>query len=490
MARPTVSGQLRGPQRELSRDLTFWPTLAMVVGSVIGVNVFIKPAVMAQVLPSGPALLGIWIAAGLVSLAGALLYAELGTMFPETGGDYVYLREAFGEPVGFVYVWMTILIKATLNVAIFALAIGGFLSTLIPLGRPWLDSSVALHGQTLQFQFGWRQIAGVSSVAALAVINCLGVRAGGLSQAILTAIKVSGVAILIAGGLFVRSVASSPVPAAAGFTVDTFVTTMLAALITYNGWNWIALAAGEVRDPERNIPRALIIGTVVVICFYGLLNGTYLHVLGIGQIAASNSSNFPTAPTVGARAAEAIFGPLGVRALSALFLVSALGVTNGFLLSNSRVPFALACDGLFFKTFGRLNRKNVPMTAIVYGVGAGAVLTVMPSYDSLTDVLVFSQWIFYTLAAAAVIMLRRKAPDHPRPYRVPLYPVLPLAVVAFGCGLIVLTLRAKPVEAPLAVLLILAGIPAFLWFRRSRTANALAPIAASPSPTLVPRRDR
>jgi APA family basic amino acid/polyamine antiporter len=199
------------------------------------------------------------------------------------------------------------------------------------------------------------------------------------------------------------------------------------------------------------------------------------------QIATSNSSQFPTAPTVGAKAAEAIFGSLGVRALSALFLVSALGVTNGFLLSSSRVPFALARDGLFFKAFGRLNRKNVPMTAIVSGVGAGGLLTLMPSYDRLTDVAVFSQWIFYTLTAAAVVMLRRKAPDHARPYRTPLYPVLPVAVVGFGCVLVALTLRARPAESLLVVLLILAGIPAFLLFRRSRTANAVDRVAASPS---------
>lgn len=452
----------------------------MVVGSVIGVNVFIKPAVMAQVLPSGPAILSIWIVAGLITLAGALLYAELGAMFPQTGGDYVYLREAFGETAGFLYVWMTILIKATLNIATFALAIGGFVSSIIPLGHPWFDSSVALRGETLHFQFGWRQIAGVSSIAALAAINCLGVRAGGLSQAILTAIKVSGAAILIAGGFLAHRVASPAAPAVAGFTADTFVTTMLAALITYNGWNWIALAAGEVRDPERNIPRALTIGTMVVIGVYCLLNATYLRVLGIDQIATSSSGLFPTAPTVGAKAAEAIFGPFGVRALSALFLISALGVTNGFLLSSSRVPFALARDGLFFKAFGRLNRKKVPMTAIVYGAGAGAVLTVMPTYDRLTDVLIFSQWIFYTLAAAAVIVLRRQAPHHPRPYRTPFYPVLPAAVFAFGCALILLTLRADPLESSFAVLLILSGIPAFRWFRRLRTAQAAAGVAASP----------
>ena len=482
MAQRTVSTPSRSHQRELSRDLTFWPTLSMVVGCVIGVNIFIKPAVMAQVLPSGPALIFVWIAAGLISLAGALLYAELGAMFPQTGGDYVYLREAFGETVGFVYVWMTILIRATLNLATFSLAIGGFLSSIVPLGNPWLDSSVALYGQTIRIQFGWRQIAGVSTVATLAAINCLGVRAGGLSQTILTAIKVTGAAILIVGGLFAHGGTSSlPAPSAAEFTMSTFVTTMLAALITYNGWSYIALAAGEVRDPERNIPRALTFGTIVVICVYCLLNGTYLHLLGLQQIATSSSSLFPTAPTVGAKAAEALFGSWGARALSALFLISALGVTNGFLLSSSRVPFALARDGLFFKAFGRLNRRNVPMTAILYGVAAGAVLTLLPSYDRLTDVLIFSQWIFYTLAAAAVIVLRRKAPDYPRPYRTPLYPALPLAVVGFGCVLVALTLRAQPVEASLAVLLILAGIPAFLWFRRLRTAHAALGVEASPS---------
>jgi APA family basic amino acid/polyamine antiporter len=366
--------------RQLSRDLTFWPALFMVIGSVIGVNVFIKPAVMAQAMPSAPLLLAIWVGAGLISLAGALLYAELGAAMPRTGGDYVYLREAFGELAGFLYVWMTILIRATLNVAMYALAIGGFFSSIVPLGGPVLDRTIAIGGG-IKLQFGWRQIAGLAVVALLAFVNCLGVRAGGVSQATLTIVKLVGVVTLVTGALFFHGARVAAVAAPVEITGTSLVPVLLAALLTYNGWNFIALAGGEVRDPTRNIPRALATGMLAVIAVYCLLNWSYLHTLGVGEIAMSNSSRFPAAPTVAARAAEAIFGPWGVRALSVLFLVSAMGVTNAFLLSSSRVPYALACDGLFFAYFARLNRRNVPARAILCGLVAGSVLTVFGGYD-------------------------------------------------------------------------------------------------------------
>ena len=190
--------------RQLSRDLTFWPALFMVIGSVIGVNVFIKPAVMAQSLPSPPMLLAIWVLAGLVSLAGALLYAELGATLPRTGGDYVYLREAYGDMVGFLYVWMTIMVRATTNIAMFALAIGGFLASIVPLGGSLVDRTIPFAGG-IQLQFGWRQIAGLGGVALLAAINCVGVRVGGVSQAVLTILKLAGAVTLIAGALFVHA---------------------------------------------------------------------------------------------------------------------------------------------------------------------------------------------------------------------------------------------------------------------------------------------
>ena len=467
--------------RRLSRDLTFWPALFMVIGSVIGVNVFIKPAVMAQALPSAPMLLAIWALAGLVSLAGALLYAELGAALPRTGGDYVYLREAFGEMVGFLYVWMTILIRATLNIAMFALAIGGFLASIVPLGGPVVDRTIAVFGG-IQLQFGWRQIAGLAGVALLAAVNCVGVRAGGVSQVVLTILKLAGAGTLITGALFSHGAPVAAANAPVEITGSTLVPVLLAALLAYNGWNWIALAAGEVRDPTRNIPRALAAGMLAVIAVYCLLNWSYLHMLGVGEMATSNSSRFPAAPTVGARAAEAIFGRWGVRTLSVLFLVSAMGVTNAFLLSSSRVPYALACDGLFFTYFARLNRRNVPARAILCGVVAGSVLAVFGGYDRVTDILTFAQWIFFIFTAVAVIVLRRKAPDLPRPYRSPLYPLLPIAVATFGSALVGLTLWTTPVQSGLAVLLILIGIPVFLIFRGAKSRQAAARKESSATP--------
>ena len=469
---------LTSDARQLARDLTFWPALFMVIGSVIGVNIFIKPAVMAQVLPSAPLLLTIWVLAGLVSLAGALLYAELGVALPQTGGEYVYLREAFGETVGFLYVWMTILIRASLNVAIFALAIGAFLGSLVPLGGPVVDRTIGVAGG-IHVQFGWREIAGLAVVAVLAAINCAGVRAGGVSQTILTVMKLGSIVMLIAGALHSPGAPVAAANAPVLIKGSSLAPVLLAALLTYNGWNWITLAAGEVRDPARNIPRALVAGMVTVIAVYCLLNWSYLHTLGVGQMAISSSSRFPAAPTVGARAAEAIFGAWGVRALSVLFLVSAMGVTNAFLLSSSRVPYVLACDGLFFAYFARLNRRNVPARAILCGLGAGSLLIAFAGYDRITDVLTFAVWIFFTFTALAVIVLRRRAPDLPRPYRSPLYPLLPIAVATFGFTLVVLTLWNAPVQSGLAVLLILMGIPAFLFFRRAKSRQPAAVKASS-----------
>lgn len=295
-------------------------------------------------------------------------------------------------------------------------------------------------------------------------------------------LKLAGAATLITGALFFRRAPVAAADAPVEITGSALVTVLLAALLAYNGWNWIALAPGEVRDPARNIPRALVAGIVAVIAVYCLLNWSYLHTVGVGQMAMSNSSRFPSAPTVGARSAEAIFGSWGVRALSVLFLVSAMGVTNAFLLTSSRVPYALACDGLFFAYFARLNRRNVPARAILCGAAAGSVLTVFAGYDQLTDVLIFAQWIFYIFTALAVVVLRRKAPDLPRPYRSPLYPFLPIAVVIFGTALVELTLWATPVQPGLAVLLILIGIPVFLLFRGAKARQVLARKASSPPP--------
>jgi basic amino acid/polyamine antiporter, APA family len=458
------------PDRRLVRGLTAFDTTALVVGTVIGTGVFLKAAVMAQVVRTPALVLAAWVAAGLLSLAGALAYAELGAMLPEAGGEYVYLRESYGPAAAFLFGWQRFFVGGSASVASIASGFAIFLAAFVPLGEAWVRRDVTLLGQTFEWQLGPRQLVAVAAIVLLSAVNCLAVATGGRVQSALTVLKVGGIAFVVLGILLfgrgadwshLRAPASAP--AWSGFAA--FGTAMLAALWPYDGWNNMPMAAGEVKDPGRNIPRALFGGMVIVIAIYCSANLAYFYALPVEEVASSNSTLHRDALPVASKAAMTFLGEYGGKLVAIAFVVSALGALNGSILSNARVPFAMARDGYLAARLAELHpRTLVPVRVIVVQAVWSSLLAVSGSYDQLTDCLIFASWIFYGLTASAVFVLRRRRPDAPRPYRTLGYPLVPALFVLVAGWLVVNTALERPVESVTGIVLILVGLPVYAVF--------------------------
>lgn len=460
-------------ETQLRRELTLTDALALTVGTIIGTGVFLKTAVMGQSLGSPAAVLAAWVAAGLLSLAGALTYAELGAMLPRAGGEYVFLRAAYGDLPAFLYGWMRFAVAAAGSIAVYGVGFSIFLAGLVDYGGPWYVHTFRVFGADVPWRFGAQQLVAVGAIVVFSVLNSLGVVVGGRAQAILTAVKVTAIVVIV-GGVLLGSrtggwanVWTSDRPATVGAT--TFGAAMLAALWAFDGWNNLPMAAGEVRDPGRNVPRALIIGMLVVLAVYGLANLAYCYALPMSAIVTSNSTAYPDAPPVATKAAETFLGEGGARLVSAAFVLSSLGALNGSILTNARVPYAMARDGLFFAPFARLNRAAVPVWAMAAQALWACVLAVSGTFDQLTDYVVFASWVFYALATAGVFVLRRTQPQAERPYRTLGYPFVPLAFLGVAGWLIVNTLLTSPASSGIGLGIMALGLPLY-WFNRRRTA--------------------
>ena len=441
-------------KRELVRGLGFSATTALVVGGIIGTGVFLKTARMAQAVGTPWLILLAWVAAGLLSLAGALSYAELGAMLPAAGGEYVYLRAAYGDLPAFLFGWMRLVIGSAGSIASFGAAFATFLSALIAMNPAM-------------------KLAGMAVILFFSAVNCLRVTIGGRVQVILTVAKVLGIAV-IAGGVFFFSPSvtwqhlrpPAGAPLWPGFAA--FGAAMLAALWAFDGWNDMTMAAGEVRDPGRNIPRALVLGMAIVLLVYGLVNLAYCYALPIGEIAAANSTLHGAALPVASKAAQTFLPRYGAQLVAVAALLSTIGVLNGAILTSARIPFAMARDGLFFAPFAQLGQRSaVPATAIVLQGLWACLLVGSATYDQLTDGVVFAGMIFYALTTSAVVVLRKKLPQTPRPYKTLGYPVVPLLFVAVALWLLVNTLRTNPLESAVGLGLIALGLPVYFWLRRT-----------------------
>jgi APA family basic amino acid/polyamine antiporter len=442
-------------RRELVRGLDLSATTALVVGTIIGTGVFLKTARMAQAVGTPFLVLLAWAAAGLLSLAGALSYAELGAMLPAAGGEYVYLRAAYGDLPAFLFGWMRLMIGSTGSIASFGAAFATFLSALVPMNSALMKTM------------------GVAVILLFSAINCLRVTIGGRVQAILTLAKVLAIA-TIAGGVFFFAPAATKehllapagVPAWCGFSA--FGAAMLSALWAFDGWNNMPMAAGEVRDPGRNLPRALIQGMAMVLLVYGVLNLAYCYALPIGEIANSSSTLHDAALPVASKAAQTFLPRFGAQWVAIAAMLSTIGALNGSILTGARIPFAMARDGLFFACFARLGERSaVPVVAIILQGLWAALLVVSATFDQLTDCVIFASMIFYAATTAAVFVLRKKLPDAPRPYKTLGYPVVPLLFVAVAIWLLINTLRTNPLESAAGLGLIALGLPVYLWQRRT-----------------------
>lgn len=463
---PAKAALTRKP--ELVRGLDFTGTTALVAGSMIGTGVFFKAAIMSQQAGSPMMVMLAWLVAGMMSLAGALTYAELGGMLPKAGGEYAYVRAAYGNLPAFLDGWMRAVVASAGNAALGA-GFAALLGAIVPLNAVWASATLHLLGREIAWRLGMKEAVAVAVIALFGVVNCAGVRFGGRVQTALSAAKVGGILVIVGGAYFFSkggSVANFEIPL--HWTgAKSFGAAVLSALWACDGWAFMPMVAAEVKDAARNVPRALIAGVLCVLTLYGLANLAYFYVLPFQEVASSNSTAFRDALPVASKAAATFLGSRGPALLSVLFLISTAGALNAVILSLSRVPFAMSRDSLLARRLGEVSASShVPVWSVLAITAWSAVLALSGTFDQLTDLTIFGEWIFYGLTGAAVFVLRRKMPDAPRPYRVSLYPLTPLIFVACALGLLVNSLQTSPVESVAGLLLIAAGLPVYFYYRK------------------------
>jgi APA family basic amino acid/polyamine antiporter len=456
----------------LARALSLRDAIALVL-TVIGTGVFLKTATMAQLVGSPNRVLLAWVAAGLLSLAGALTYAELGAMMPEAGGEYVFLREAYGDLPAFLFGWSSVMLIASGGLAAVSTALASFLGSFVPLDAVWLTRDFHVLGQVVHWRLGIQQIVAVAVILLFAGVNSRGIETGGRVQWVATVAKLAGIAVIVLGAFFLSRSGSFehlkvPVTAVIAPTgIGAFGAAMIAALWAYQGWSNVPMVAGEIEKPERNVPRALIYGMLIVILVYLITNLAYFYALPFSEILTSNSTAYRDALPVAARAAQT-FSSHGAQIVSIAFIISAIGALNGITMMNARVPFAMARDGLFFRLLGNLSpTTRVPVNAIWFQGIWACVLALSGTFDQITTAAIFGVWVFTALVGSSLFILRSKLPAAPRRYRTPGYPVVPALFVLVALWLVVNTLTAYPVESVAGLALMGLGLPFYFYFRAS-----------------------
>jgi len=452
------------PRVSLERVLGLWSAVAIVVGTIIGSGIFLVPKAMVREVGSVEIVFLVWIVGGLLSLFGALSYAELAAAMPEAGGEYVYLREAYGPLWGFIYGWTQTWVAKSGSIATLATAFFYYLANFHPdLERVWfaIPLPIGPGGGPLEIRYG--QLLAVAVILGLAAVNYFGVKFGGGVQVVVTIVKVALIAAIIVIGLGLgqgdAANYSSSVPAAGGVT--GFFAAIVAALWAYDGWNNVSMVASEVRDPQRNLPRSLIWGTLAVMGIYLAANAAYFFVLPAGEVARSD--------LVAADMMGRILGPFGTSAVSVAAMISIFTPLTGSILSGSRVPYAMAHDRYFFAPAAEVHpRFHTPGVSILALCGWSALVVLSGRYEDLFTYVIFASFILYGMTTAAVIVLRHTQPAMVRPYRTLGYPAVPLLFVVVSLGLVVSTLIDKPRESLLGLGLIACGLPFYSHWNRRR----------------------
>jgi len=458
--------------RELVRALSLRDAIALVL-IVIGTGVFLKTAPMAQLVGSPSKVLLAWLAAGILSLAGALTYAELGAMMPKAGGEYVFLREAYGDLPAFLFGWSSVMLIASGGLAAVSTALASFLASFVPLSAVFTIHDFHVLGQVVHWRLGIQQVVAVAVILLFSWVNSRGIEMGSRVQWAATVAKLGGIAIIVLGAFLLSRTGTwehlkTPVTARiAPAGMGAFGAAMLAALWAYQGWSNVPMMAGEIEKPERNIPRALIFGMLIVIAVYLVTNLAYFYALSFSEILTSNSTAYRDALPVAARAAQT-FSSYGAQIVSFAFMVSAIGALNGITMMNARVPFAMARDGLFFGPLGNLSAtSSVPVNAIWFQGIWACVLALSGTFDQITTSVIFAVWLFTALVGSSLFVLRRKLPAAPRRYRALGYPVVPALFVLVALWLVINTLTVSPVESAAGLFLVALGLPFYFYFRRS-----------------------
>lgn len=435
----------------LVRALGLRDSLAIVVGSMIGTGIFLKTTSMIQEVGAMHWVLLAWFVAGVLSLLGALTYSELGAMFPEAGGTYVYLREGYGPLPAFLSGWVSFLVISPGSIAAYAVASVTFLN-----GYEWIREH--------------QSVVVIGLIGGFSLLNGLAVSFGGRVQSFFTGLKIAMV-LLIALAIFYQvpsqeSFLFSKSSTSGVLTWSGFGMATLAALWAYDGWDAIARVGGEILRPQRTLPLALIFGILTVFGLYALINVAYFWALPLSEIQNANSSLYPEALPVATKAVMSFMGDSGVQILSFVFLISTLGAMNGSILTSARVPYAMAKDQLFIRFLAKLSpRTHVPVRAIWFQSGLAMVMALSGTFDQLTNYVVFSAWIFYGFTGITLFVFRKKKPDLKRDFKVPGYPLVPALFVGMSLLLVMNTLMESPFESMIGLCFLLSGIPAYFFFR-------------------------
>jgi APA family basic amino acid/polyamine antiporter len=467
---------MQAEHTQLIRGLGLIAAISVNVANIIGTGVFLKARVMTcNVGTPGKALI-VWVLAGLLAMAGALTYAELLAMKPRAAGEYGLVRDAYGRPVGFIYGWTQFLIARTASAAALAVGFAIFLNDLVGgTLRPTVIGPLTLPGG-FTLSLTRLQLVALAAIIITTLINCAAVRVSGGVASVLTGMKI----VLLLGGGFGAFFYSSGdwshlglantgglcegVPITTG-GIAGFAAAMIGALWAYDGWNNITFLAGEVKNPGRNLPLALIGGGLVVMGLYLFVNLSYFHVLTPTEIAS-----VPASSSVAAEVVRRLLGAVAVTLMAAAMMTSSFGALHASILATARIPYALAKDGLIVKSLARVSpRTHVPIRALVVQCFWACVVALSGEYDTLTDYAIFALTLFYALVAGSIFIYRRREPNTERPYRTWGYPVVPILFLIVSVALIIQTVINTPRQSAIGLFLILLGVPVYwLLDRRSQ----------------------
>jgi len=430
---------------DLRPSLGLTHATAMVVGTIIGASIFVQPSEITRQIPSISGILLAWLGAGALTLAGALVCAELASAFPQTGGVYVFLKEGFSPALGFLWGWAMFWSMHSGIIAAIATVFARYAAPffhLSPLGQ---------------------RLAAVTVILVLSAVNYVGVRHGGFVQNVFTSAKVLAIAAIIAAGLLWHG-SLPPAPAAAApVSLRGFVLALAAGLFAYGGWHMVTYTAGETRDAARTIPRALLIGTLIVTACYAGLNAIYLRVLPLDAVRSS--------ARVAADAADVLLGGGGGLLMAGLVMVSTFGAVNGIVLVGPRVYYSMARDGLLFDWLAAVHPTfGTPYRAIVLQAVWASLLALTNTYTALFSRVIYTEWIFFAIMAAGLIRLRQR-PGYRPVYRIPGYPIVPIVFIAASAVVVVMQMLASPIDSAWGLGLVIAGWPVYGVWSRPRSAR-------------------
>ncbi len=467
----------------LTQKIGFWSATAIIIGSIIGSGVFMKPASMAGQLGSPIWLTVVWVIAGLFSLFGALIYAELGAMMPETGGIYVYFRKMFGDFVAYLYGWAAFSVINTTAIAAIAFVCAQYADYFLHLPRfdAVTEQTVAWHlpfiGELHPLEnFGVKSLA-IALVAGLTWLNYRSVKAGSSFQLISTILKIGVIAVLVFGIFFfghgsTENFFHTEHPKQGAALFSAIMAALTGAFFAYDGWINITFIAGEIKQPQRNIPKSLFTGVIVCIIVYLLVNQAYLYVLPVEKIAASS--------LVASDAMSIAIGNTGGAVVAAMIVICTLGAINGNIMATTRVTYAMGKDKVFLPWAGKEHKRfQTPGNALWLHAIWISVLIISGSFDMLADMMVFISWIVYGMGAVGIFMLRKKMPQAERPYKIWMHPVVTILFIGFTALFLIITVyndvtnymnhRQPVVNSLLGIVIVALGIPFYFYYRRKHT---------------------